>query len=86
VRLAKPDAPCSSFDNNMRCCPHFVQPGRSIAATTTEETGLNSGMIHRADWAVLENSFAPTRRTMTRSVTDALFKIAQFEKLHPKGE
>jgi hypothetical protein len=43
-------------------------------------------MIHRADWAALENSFAPTRRTMTRSVTDALFKIAQFEKLHPKGE
>jgi hypothetical protein len=42
-------------------------------------------MIRRADWALLENSFAPTRLTMTRSVTGAVLKIAQFENLRPKG-
>jgi len=70
VQLPWPDDPGSNFDSSIRCCRQFWQAGRLIAAMSGEETGLNSGMIHRACLAALENSFSPKwpqGRTQTKS-------------------
>jgi hypothetical protein len=49
VWLAEPQGPDPSFDNSMRCCGQFGQRGRSIAEICSADTGLNSGMMRRAD-------------------------------------
>jgi hypothetical protein len=76
----------------MRCCLQFGHAGRLIAAIIGGETGLNSGMIHRAIWPRLKTHFSPKwprgrgkTKTMPRSVSRAVFKTAQFQKLLPEG-
>jgi hypothetical protein len=48
VWLAEPQGCDPSLDNSMRCCGQFGQCGRLIAEICAVDTGLNSGMMHRA--------------------------------------
>lgn len=48
LRTDEPSGPDPRYDNSMRCREQFGQPGRSIAEICAADTGLNSGMMHRA--------------------------------------
>jgi hypothetical protein len=80
--MAEPHGPAPKFDNSMRCCGHFGQPGRSIAEICAADTGLNSGIVHRADLDSCSQKADQPNQIMALPAPGAVVKIAQIEKLH----